>query len=87
VRLPGSGTGATAMKTGPLKPEMRAGFTVAPAVVYSPILLLKWFATNRSDPETAIPSGPINFEMRAGFTVAPAVVYSPIVPLLFVTKI
>ena len=67
----------------------------APEVVYSPIVPVKVFETNRSEPETAMPTGPLNPETKAGFTVAPEVVYSPIVPIgplfapvmVFVTKI
>ena len=81
--LPGSGTvGTTEMAYGRIKPEIRAGFTGAPAVVYAPIVPLASFTTNRSEPETAMPSGKLNPETKAGFTVAPAVVYLPIVPLL-----
>ena len=62
-------------------------FTVAPEVVYSPIVPLE-FATNRVDPDTAMPAGPpLNPVISDAFTVAPEVVYSPIVPLaVFVTN-
>jgi hypothetical protein len=59
-------------------PEISAGFTVAPEVVYSPIVLLVLFVTKRSAPETATPYGPFNPVTRDGFTAAPEVVYSPI---------
>jgi hypothetical protein len=85
-KLDGSGTtvGTIAMPLGLLNPDIRAGFTVAPSVVYSPIVPLrvsgsKW-VTNRSDPDTAIPTGKANPDISAGFTVAPEVVYLPIVP-------
>src|SRR5215469_5737176 len=60
-------------------------FTVAPEVVYSAIVLVPGFSTNRFDPETAIgPAGtPVN---RVAFTVAPEVVYSPIVSFKPVTN-
>jgi hypothetical protein len=45
------------MYSGLLKPEISAAFTVAPAVVYSPIVLLLLFVTNRSEPDTATPDG------------------------------
>jgi len=38
-------------------PETKAAFTIAPEVVYSPIVPLAWFVTNRFDPDTAIPPG------------------------------
>jgi hypothetical protein len=38
--VPGSGIGTTAMSTGLLNPEIRVEFTVAPEVVYSPIVPL-----------------------------------------------
>ncbi len=58
----------------------REAFTVAPDVVYSPILLLPSFATNRSDPDTAIEFGSLSPVIRDALTVAPDKVYSPIVP-------
>src|SRR5690348_16587756 len=81
--LPGSGTVATtAMAYGLGNPEIRAGFTVAPAVVYWPIVPLLRFETNRSEPDTAMLHGKPNPEIRAGFTAMPVAVYRPIVPLL-----
>ena len=62
-----------------------AGFTVAPEVVYSPILpvsLVRFkLVTNKFPPETAMPCGRLSPEISAGSTVAPEVVYSPIVPV------
>jgi len=48
-----------AMPPGPFNPEISAEFTVAPAVVYSPIVPLapQSFGTNRSEPEIAMPVG------------------------------
>src|SRR5438874_2411689 len=82
MQLPGSGiVGTTAMAYGEINPEIRAGFTVVPAVVYLPIVPLEKFATNRSEPETAMFRGKLNPEINVGFTVAPAVVYAAIVSL------
>ena len=39
---------------GPFNPEISAGFTVAPAVVYSAIGPATGFTTNRSEPESAM---------------------------------
>ena len=79
------------MPTGPpCSPEISAAFTVAPEVVYAPIVASVSLATNRSEPETAMPTGPISPEgpISAAFTVAPAVVYAPIVSAFpFTTKI
>jgi hypothetical protein len=55
----------TAMPAGMLNPEIRAGFTVAPEVVYSPIVPLPEFATNRSEPNTTMPAGLLNPERRS----------------------
>ena len=68
------------MPQGSFNPETREAFTVAPDVVYSPIVPLPKFVTNRFDPDTAMPIGQFNPETREAFTVAPDVVYSPIVP-------
>src|SRR5207302_2558988 len=83
-----SGTDAetTAIATGPFNPETRAAFTVAPEVVYSPIVPLAdpkvpKLVTNKFPPDTAMPLGKFNPETSAGLTVAPEVVYSPIVPV------
>ena len=73
---------------GKFNPEIKAGLTVAPEVVYSPIVPLPEFATNSLPPDKAMPAGPFNPEIKAGLTVAPEVVYSPIVPVSeSVTKI
>ena len=69
------------MSNGEFNPEISEAFTVAPEVVYSPIVPLPSFATNRFDPDTAMPIGSFNPEISEAFTVAPEVVYSPIVPL------
>src|SRR5271157_5766997 len=74
------------MLYGSANPEISEGFTVAPEVVYWPIVPLKSSVTNRFDPDTAMPSGRPNPEISEGFTVAPEVVYSPIVPPAFVTN-
>src|SRR5580700_3588975 len=68
------------MPAGPSSPEISAAFTVAPAVVYSPIVSPPMLMTNRSEPDTATPNGLSSPEISAAFTVAPEVVYSPIVP-------
>ena len=76
----------TAIPTGLVNPETREALTVAPDVVYSPIVPLPSSATNRSDPNTARKRELANPEMREAFTVAPDVLYSPItavVSLLF----
>ena len=60
---------------------MSEALTVAPEVVYSPIVPLPRFVTKMSDPDTAMPMGPSSPEMSEALTVAPEVVYSPIVPV------
>ena len=47
----------SAMPTGTSSPEseISAAFTVTPAVVYSPIVSVYPFATNRSEPDTVTP--------------------------------
>jgi len=50
-----------------------------PEVVYSPIVPVAKFATNRCDPETAIEVSPPSPVMSEALTVAPEVVHSPIV--------
>ena len=61
-------------------PEMRALFTVTPAVVYAPMVLVGFpFATKMSGPKELIWCTLFNPVMSAAFTVAPAVVYSPMV--------
>jgi len=71
----------------PLNPVISDAFTVAPEVVYSPIVPLAVFVTNRFDPDTAMPNGSSNPVISEAFSVAPEVVYSPIVPLaVFVTN-
>ncbi len=68
---------------GKFNPEIKAGLTVAPEVVYSPIVLLFSFVTNRSVPENAMSPGKFNpIEIKAGLIGAPEVVYSPIGPLV-----
>ena len=62
VRLLGSGIVVTATSYGAFSPEIRAWFTVAPAVVYSPIVPVPASATNRFEPETAMPFGKLNPE-------------------------
>ena len=77
---------AMAMPIGKFNPEIRAVLTVAPEVVYSPMVLPASFVTNRFPPETAIANGAFNPEIKAVLTVAPEVVYSPIVSLPCVTN-
>ena len=67
------------MPWGSLSPEMSEALTVAPEVVYSPIVPAPKFVTKMSDPDTAMPSGSLSPEMSEALTVAPEVVYSPIV--------
>ena len=56
-------------------------FTVAPEVVYSPIVPAYQFVTNKSDPDTTMLTGSFkpDPEISEAFTVVPEVVYSPIV--------
>ena len=76
-----------AMPNGLLKPEIKEAFTVAPDVVYSPIVSLPALVTNRSEPDTAMPTGPRpKLEINEAFTVVPEVVYSPIVPTVLATN-
>jgi len=64
---------------------IREAFTVSPEVVYSPIVPVSLFKTNKFDPDTAIPNGVFNHVIT--LTVAPEVVYSPIEsPPKFVTN-
>src|SRR5437588_126885 len=82
-----SGTDAetTAIPIGPLSPDTRLGFTVAPEVVYSLIRLLPSSTTNSLSPETAMPVATVPANgIRARFTVAPEVVYLPILLLSLV---
>ena len=78
----GTDAEATAMSVGLFSPEISTGFTVAPEVVYSPIVPVlgvpngSKFATNKFLPEIAMPDGSLNPETSAGFTIAPEVVYS-----------
>ena len=68
------------MPKGPFNPVMSEAFTVAPEVVYSPIVPSPKFVTKRFDPDMAMSPGRFNPEMSEAFTVAPEVVYSPTVP-------
>lgn len=68
------------MFSGALNPKIRWAFTVAPEVVYLPMVLLKKFATNRFWSETAMPRGPLKPEIRGTFTGVPEKVYRLIVP-------
>ena len=72
--------GLTAMAVGSFNPEISDTFTVTPAVVYSPIVPVAQFATNRLVPEIAMPMGRFKPEISEALMVAPEVVYSPIVP-------
>jgi len=76
------------MSAGPFNPETSAAFTVAPDVVYSPIVLALLFATKTSDPDTATPTAPFDPEISDEFTIAPEVVHSPtmLVPTLLATN-
>ena len=76
------------MSTGNQIPLARRPDNVAPELVYSPIVPLPLFTTNRFPPDKAMPVGRFNPEIKALLTVAPEVVYSPIVPdPSFTTKI
>ena len=82
----------TTMPDGPFNPEeMKELLIVAPVVaLYSPIVLLPLFTTNRFPPDNAMPNGAFNpEEMKELLIVAPVVaLYSPTVLLpSFVTKI
>ena len=83
--MEGSGVSTTAMPCGSPKPETRDAFTTDPDIVYSPIVPVPSFATNRFEPDAAMPNGSINPETSEGFTTAPDVVYSPIVPFVPLT--
>lgn len=70
------------MPSGLFNPVTSEAFTVAPEVVYSPIVFEPKFATNRSEPSIAMPSGALNPSANViseAFTVAPPVVNSLIV--------
>jgi hypothetical protein len=65
-------------------PVISEAFTVAPEVVYSPIVPMLLFVTKRFDPDTAMlwlspKARPV---ISDAFTVAPEVVYSPTLSLL-----
>jgi hypothetical protein len=53
------GSGTTAIPHGPFNPVISEAFTVAPEVVYSPIV--PSFPTNRFDPDSAMPAMPSGF--------------------------
>src|SRR6266496_4273230 len=78
-----SGTDAetTAMSVGSFNPEISAGSTVSPDIVYLPIVPVLELTTNKSFPATAISVGKVSPEISAGFTGIPESVYSPIVPV------
>src|SRR5271170_5225551 len=63
------GRGAVASEPGPS--AINAALTVAPPVVYSPIVPEFWFTTKMSDPDTAMPNGAPTPEIRDALTVAP----------------
>jgi hypothetical protein len=72
----------TAMSVGSFSPEISDAFTVSPDMVYSPIVPVWKFVTNKFPPDTAMPFGPFRPEIRAASTIAPVVaLYSPIVPV------
>ena len=54
------------MSYGPFSPDTREAFTVSPEVVYSPIVPVWGFVTNRFDPHTAMPLGSANPEDQGG---------------------
>ena len=64
------------MPAGSFSPEISAAFTVAPEVVYSPIVPAISFATNRSEPDSAMSLGTAaeSPETSEAFTVDPEVV-------------
>jgi hypothetical protein len=69
------------MRYGVANPEIKEAFTVAPEVVYSPIVPKPSLTTNRSEPDTAMPTGPpLKPKINEAFTVVPEVVYSPMMP-------
>src|SRR5439155_73633 len=69
---------------GKVSPETSVGFTVAPEVVYSPIVPLAGsvppFTTNNLSPEITMPPGKVSPETSAGFISAPEVVYLAMLP-------
>ena len=66
------------MPAGSFNPVISEAFTVAPEVVYSPIVPLTEFETKRFDPDTAMLNVSFNPVISEAFTVVPEVVYSPI---------
>ena len=69
------------MPSGESSPVISEALTVAPEVVYSPIVPL-WVATYKLVPEAAMAQGPpATPVISEAFTIAPEVVYSPIVPI------
>jgi hypothetical protein len=68
------------MPTGLFNPVIREAFTVAPEVVYSPIVPAS-FTTNRFDPDTAGKPERSIPEIREAITVAPEVQVSGAAPV------
>jgi len=78
-RLSSAGRHGNAVRVS--QPTTREAFTVAPDVVYSPIVSLVEFVTNRSDPDTAMPAGLGQLRDKGGIDLQTDVVYSPTVPV------
>jgi hypothetical protein len=62
----------TAIPQGVFKPEIKAAFTVAPDIVYSPTVLFE-LVTKIFVPKTAIPIIKLGSEMSDAFITAPEV--------------
>ena len=67
--------GTTARRNEPPNPNpvISEALLVVPEVVYSPMVPLPLFATNRSAPESARPSGPLNPLISEALMVAPEI--------------
>jgi len=63
------------MSVGSFYPEISAGSTVSPDIVYLPIVPVLELTTNKSFPATAISVGKVSPEISAGFTGIPESVY------------
>lgn len=63
--------GPIATPVGKTNPVIKEAFTVAPEVVYSPMVLLPLLAAKRSEPDIAIPNAKSRPKIKEAFTVAP----------------
>lgn len=60
---------------------INAAFTIAPEVVYSPMVPVELLTTKRLFPDTATALGKFKPLISEEFIIAPDVLYSPIVPV------